>query len=116
MPVAPTVPSPAELQALVDHLAAAISVMDDLRLPVRSLHEELQAFEAGETFEPHHITAEELGILFIAATEAKEAGEQLIKYADELISGLPDLLNRDYGYVAMFAGIELANGEAPAER
>jgi hypothetical protein len=100
MPVAPTIPSPTELEEFVNHLAHAISVIDELGGHFRSLRGELHEVE------PQHITVEELSTLFIFVSEAKEACEDLIRYADELIDGLPELPDRDGGYAAMFAGVQ----------
>jgi hypothetical protein len=97
------VPTPAELDAFLQHLGEAISFVDELGPPARSLDVEVAAFLAGEAVEEQFLTLDQVGLLFMAATEAQEAADQLNELADALLGKLPDLVNRDRGYTAAFA-------------
>lgn len=96
------VPTAAELDAFTQQLGEAISFLDELGPPERSIDREMAAFLAGVPVEEQYLTLDHVGVLFMAATEAEEAADHLRESAAKLLAVLPELVNRDCGYAAAY--------------
>jgi len=101
--ILPDIPEPKEIDEFVEHLAHAVSFVEQLRPSMELQFEtELAAVRDGEEVPQHFLTLPEIGTLFLVVTEAREAAEALKRYADDLLVGIPELVNRDHGYAAAY--------------
>jgi hypothetical protein len=98
------VPSPSDVDELANHLARAISMLDEIKPGDRSLEAAfVDEVILGE--EPKHLTAAETGVMFLAAQEALDAADVIRGYGEQIIAALPSLAGRDDGgtYASRFA-------------
>jgi hypothetical protein len=98
------VPSPTDVDELANHLAQAISLLDEIKPRERPL---VAASWSNETSsEPlQHLTVAEIGVMFLAADEALDAAGAIHEYGGQIIAALPSLAGRDDGgtYASRFA-------------
>jgi hypothetical protein len=98
------VPSPAEVDEFTNHLGHAISFLDESQSSGVSIEDGLAAHREGRSLDHRYLTPDEAWLLFMVATEATEAADELRRYADRLLAALPDMVDRDRGYSVALGG------------
>ena len=98
------VPSPADVDELANHLARAISLLDEIKPRERPLPVATWNNDTSNEL-PQHLTVAEIGVMFLAAAEALDVADTIREYGEQIIAALPALAGRDDGgtYAARFA-------------
>jgi hypothetical protein len=103
------VPTPSDVDELANHLARAMSLLDEIKpreLPLDDWRLRGESRPAAKGVEPpQHLTVAEIGVMFLAADEALDAADTIRDYGEQIIAALPALAGRDDGgtYASRFA-------------